>query len=113
MIDGLYCSDRNISKRCEKAVVPIPKPKPKFWEKRPVSLTDYFPKVAEGIWLSVYCSMRVTPIPLNQYEKRKDVSITHYLVRLLDTWLKNLANLVILAMLLALLLTRISAKPLI
>ena len=71
-------------------VVPIPKTKPANWEKlRPVSLTDHFAKLAEGFmakWLLEDLESNIDP---NQYGNMKGVSTSHYLVRLMDTLLKN------------------------
>ena len=71
-------------------VVPIPKEKPARWNKlRPVSLTDHFAKVAEGFrakWLlKDIDSKHHGKIDPNRYGNRKEVSTTHYFLKLMDT----------------------------
>ena len=70
---------------------------------------DESTKLAEGFmakWLLEDLESNIDP---NQYGNMKGVSTSHYLVRLMDTLLKILTDLVILALLLSL----ISAKHLI
>ena len=106
--EGTNCAI-SVEKGCG---VPIPKTKPAKWEKlRPVSLTDHFSKLGEGFMAKWLLEDLESNIDSNQYGNMNGVSTSHYLVRLMDTLLKNSdkAGHIILALLLSL----VSAKHLI